>query len=86
MIIDDPYKGRKEKEILEIKRILSEDIPKKAKDRIFGWGDSWSLEKEKELQDYLDEISNKYNFDFRLLYATRESLYPEDYMKPTIYT
>lgn len=85
MIIENPYEGRKESEVLEIKRILAEDIPKKTEDRNFGYGETWSLEREKELQDWLDNISNKYNFDFRLLYANVESLYPDDYLIPTIY-
>ncbi len=85
MIVKDPYKGRDAKEVSEIEKVLKVDIPKKVEGREQGFGDNWSDDKEKELQDWLDKKSNQYEFNFRLMYATSESLYPKDYQKVVIY-
>lgn len=87
MIIKDPYtekhtpKMRKEIEVL-----LHKTIPEKVVDRKYGFGENWSDEREKELQNWLDEISNQYEFDFRLVYASTDSLFPGDYKKFIIYS
>lgn len=85
MIIKDPFKNKTDLQKETINKILDEDIPKKIKGRNQGFGEDWNQEKEEALQDWLDKISNKHQFNFRLVYASTESLFPEDFMKAIIY-
>jgi len=79
MIISNPYKGRKETQIQEIKDLLRIELPKKVEGRKQGFGPNWNENKEEELHLWLDEITAKYEFDFRLLFSTTESLWEDDY-------
>lgn len=84
MIISNPFLGRSEEEITEIKKLIKE-ITIRVKDRNHGLGDNWSDEREEKLQNWLDEITEKYDFEFRWYYAKDQSLFFEDYKKPTFY-
>jgi len=81
MIILDPYNEKHTPKIRkEIEKLLREEIALRIKDREDGIGINWNDSKEIKLQNWLDDISNKYDFDFRLVHATfGESLFPEDY-------
>ncbi|CCV63784.1 hypothetical protein BN85402070 [Alteracholeplasma palmae J233] len=85
MFVEDYRPGRSDAEIKKIQKILRETLPKKTKDRHLGLSEAWNDEKEKELQEYLDKVSEQYNLDFRIYYASTESLFPNDYKKFVMY-